>query len=237
MADTEARPPEAKRAFGTQAEEIAYLVERIFYWEARPRMDRARHFANRLASLLGEESKHSEKQWYHHLWSVIHEARGDFHEAIRCAERVIEGNTTDLATYHDANSAKQNWFREYVITLQDELYLLAGLYSRVGDGYHANQRMIRAHQVAEQYGVPLDETHLERLREFAPEYYASKFTGPIRRGRSAPSQSQDGASSGVQSEVRTGSESDREDLSFLIRRERAVRRPGHLRDSQSDSVN
>jgi hypothetical protein len=182
MASSSEEPPAQRDTFDSQEDEIEYLAKQLVYWFWRPKRRRAKAYAERLASLLGDPTPERVMEYSEH-WISIWEARGNTQEAIRIANATLDGDKAELEDAASEHRHK-NWFAEDARCLQVGLFLQADRHLRLGDRARARQRMLEAKELADKYGVEMDAQERTLLTDLLSS--SDDLSGPSVEGPGAP---------------------------------------------------
>jgi hypothetical protein len=126
--------------------------------------DAARHYAEELAELLGEEAWGTRA-----AWCEIWEARGRLDMAVEVGERDLEECLAELEERASRIGEHAPALREDVEDVLDGYYLQAKRYLTMAIPGAAKAMMLEAQEISSRYRVPFDETLQEFFGELCEE--------------------------------------------------------------------
>ncbi len=148
------KPPPQRRKFAHEWDEIDHLYRKLLYWlYGREDIGKARPYADRLEKLLAVAAPHHDAIFGEECWSLVHEVKGDFAQAIQHRENEI----SLIRRLHEVCRSLPN--KDVALegygyqNLSDRLDLLAGLYldcDRLEEAVtllQESQQLCRAHGI------------------------------------------------------------------------------------------
>lgn len=171
--------PQSRYRFETQDDEISYLGDKVIYWVNQSNWSRARHFGERLAELVSEpdpvavlrETKKNIFKSYTAVsglfdWVLVCESRRDFERAAQFEDVSLLIRERYLREFYTDLDHGDDDFREDVEDLLDGYQVQAiRIMLYMDDNERARLAMKNAVELANRYGVPLDESQKDLAAE------------------------------------------------------------------------
>jgi tetratricopeptide (TPR) repeat protein len=177
------KPPPTRHKFHSQWDEIVYLYDKLLYWlYQRNASQKARPYAERLEYLLSAADPKHEAILGEECWSLLNEAKGNFHAAIRYRINEIR-LIRKLRRVSRGKPFERFALNSYGIEdLSDRLDLLAILYHDAGDLQKAIRTLQESKQICAENSINFDGGEL--LEDYLQEQAHVGLARPLARRRS-----------------------------------------------------